>query len=214
MNILLTGSKGHGKDTFAGFLVQDHRYTALALADNVRWEVVNALATEKWNLAYDPSGMLQAQWRRDLFNELKGQGPTKQLLRGLLQWWGTEVRRAEDPDYWVNLTKQEIEHRNTPPYVITDASFQNEMDAFPDWLKVRIYDPRKEVPAGEHASEAGRASLRTNATIHNLGTLEELRDMARGLVQAVTAGELTPDDSYQIHFSPLSSTPTYGRVYP
>jgi hypothetical protein len=46
----------------------------------------------------------------------------------LLQWWGTEYRRAQDPDYWVQKMYEGI-----PPTVdvalVTDVRFPNEADS-------------------------------------------------------------------------------------
>jgi hypothetical protein len=47
--------------------------------------------------------------------------------RKLLQWWGTEYRRAQDHDYWVNKLFVTIEHDRPQVALITDMRFYNEM---------------------------------------------------------------------------------------
>jgi len=46
----------------------------------------------------------------------------------LLQWWGTEYRRAQDPDYWVKKTMSSIPV-NLDIAMITDVRFPNEVEA-------------------------------------------------------------------------------------
>jgi hypothetical protein len=46
----------------------------------------------------------------------------------LLQWWGTEFRRAQDPDYWVKQTFASIP-ANLDIALITDVRFPNEAQA-------------------------------------------------------------------------------------
>jgi len=46
----------------------------------------------------------------------------------LLQWWGTELRRAQDPNYWVKKTFVAIP-KNADIVMITDVRFPNEADA-------------------------------------------------------------------------------------
>ncbi len=46
----------------------------------------------------------------------------------LLQFWGTEFRRAQDPDYWVKKTFANIP-KNADIVMITDVRFPNEADA-------------------------------------------------------------------------------------
>lgn len=47
----------------------------------------------------------------------------------LLQWWGTEFRRRQDPNYWVKKCFEQIEHDMPHIAVITDARFKNEVSA-------------------------------------------------------------------------------------
>jgi hypothetical protein len=46
--------------------------------------------------------------------------------RFLLQWWGTEYRRAQDPDYWVKRLAEQISWDKPEVALITDMRFQNE----------------------------------------------------------------------------------------
>lgn len=48
------------------------------------------------------------------------------LQRKILQWWGSEVRRAKDPDYWIKALKIPTEGN----YYVTDARFANELEEF------------------------------------------------------------------------------------
>jgi hypothetical protein len=43
----------------------------------------------------------------------------------LLQWWGTEYRRAQDPDYWVKKVQEKI-YDFHGVVLIADVRFQNE----------------------------------------------------------------------------------------
>jgi hypothetical protein len=48
--------------------------------------------------------------------------------RALLQWWGTEFRRAKDPDYWVKKTMQQIAEDAPDVALICDLRFPNEAE--------------------------------------------------------------------------------------
>lgn len=54
--------------------------------------------------------------------------PYSEPVRRLLQWWGTDFRRAQDPDYWVKKAEvtaiQHLEDGLIP--VFTDVRFPNE----------------------------------------------------------------------------------------
>ena len=52
-------------------------------------------------------------------------------VRLVLQLWGTEVRRTQNPDYWVDLALKKIRAavENNTNVVITDARYENEIQA-------------------------------------------------------------------------------------
>lgn len=49
--------------------------------------------------------------------------------RTLLQWWGTDYRRAQDVDYWVRQLMERIALDQPDVALITDVRFANEVDA-------------------------------------------------------------------------------------
>ncbi len=53
--------------------------------------------------------------------------PYTDLERKLQQWWGTEYRRSQDPDYWVNKAREAAKEATGVP-VFTDVRFPNEAD--------------------------------------------------------------------------------------
>ena len=50
----------------------------------------------------------------------------------LLQWWGTEYRRTQDPDYWVKKLVVRIKNESPDVALITDTRFVNEAQAIKD----------------------------------------------------------------------------------
>lgn len=46
--------------------------------------------------------------------------------RALLQWWGTEYRRAQDPFYWVKLLHKRLLEERPAVALISDLRFPNE----------------------------------------------------------------------------------------
>jgi hypothetical protein len=77
--------------------------------------------------------------------------------RSLLQWWGTDFRRAKDPDYWVKRLRKTLEQHKPDVALITDVRFPNEVDFIHGMgghvVKVtRTSTP--DVDVNEHPSEA------------------------------------------------------------
>lgn len=68
--------------------------------------------------------------------------PTQNDIRKLLQWWGTEFRRNQDPNYWVKRWSNRMyETELSTSIVVDDVRFKNEYEAVinqPDSIVVML----------------------------------------------------------------------------
>jgi len=152
----LAGKAGAGKDHTYEHIRDKHLdldfldgealvVVKVAYADGVREEIEDTLGAD-----------IEALWQK----------PYPDAIRRLLQWWGTELRRAEDPNYWVKKGMAEAKRLASGPnvhlVVITDVRFANEADVIRE-VGGRVYevvasdDVRRERLGGQlppaHASE-------------------------------------------------------------
>lgn len=161
---------GSGKDTAAAYLRDIYGFERIAFADSVREEVFDYLKND-CRLEY-PSSVLPLA-RNVSANEVYAK-PTSAGMRRLLQYWGTELRRAQDPAYWLKALAAKV--LATRPYVVSDVRFPNEVALIRALGgAVWLIDGRTsgEVGIAEHASE--RLELPTpDRVISNAGRLEDL----------------------------------------
>jgi hypothetical protein len=98
--------------------------------------------------------------------------------RTLLQWYGSEYRRADDDTYWIRQLEQTIELEKPTIAILSDLRFPNEMD----WVlrhgeAVRV--DRDSLPPATHISETAlQDSTDWSLILENNGTLEELLEGA------------------------------------
>jgi hypothetical protein len=187
----LTGHAGAGKDTCAT-LMQRCGFISVAFADALRREICQA-----WGVNYElltdrdakelPLGSLaigmcqNAQFLRfAVHNGHSLYDPRSP--RWLMQHWGTEFRRAQDPAYWVNQVHAFVKYQlgaGRHDIVITDVRMPNEA-ALVRMLGghvVRVHRPgvpRMQPGTADHASERHEA-LTSDAEIHNDSTLDHLQ---------------------------------------
>lgn len=178
----LTGKMGAGKDYTFGMLEQfDTRFVRVSFADQLRFEIEETLA---------PWGELPVLWNK----------PYSEEVRRLLQWWGTDLRRAQDPDYWVKAAEREaleISYDGQWP-VFTDVRFPNEADMIVKngGLIVRVLAPievrteRLGTPPPNHLSET---AMDEYAADMHITSLEE-NPAYEGQVRRVVV-EATVDDA-------------------
>ena len=106
----LSGKAGSGKDYVADLFETVFLTSRIAFADAVRDEVAERFPE------LDPYTK-----------------PYPDEVRSLLQWWGTEFRRSQDPDYWVARAMERLDATlsSSPPelVVFTDVRFANEAEA-------------------------------------------------------------------------------------
>lgn len=114
-------------------------------------------------------------------------GRTALTVRRVLQWWGTEYRRAQDPDYWTKAWERKIRDYDLSrtQILIDDVRFINELVTIKGLggLIVKIERPGF-AAAGNHASETSLDHYRGwDRVIVNDGSLKELLAKAEQLVE-------------------------------
>ena len=112
--------------------------------------------------------------------EIQGRaGQSAVTVRRILQWWGTEYRRNQDPDYWTKAWSRKVEQfdlENTH-VLIDDVRFMNELSTIKSHggLIVKIERPGFD-GANNHASETSLDDYKAwDGTIVNDGSLEEFK---------------------------------------
>ena len=112
----LTGKMGAGKDHFFTEMERwaKNTFQRVSLADLLRQEVEDTL------IIGSEAVELPVLWNK----------PYSDDVRRLLQWWGTDLRRNQNPDYWVlkgeEWAYETTRHGKVP--VFTDVRFPNEAD--------------------------------------------------------------------------------------
>lgn len=102
-------------------------------------------------------------------------------FRQILQLWGTEYRRRQDPDYWVKRLEEKL--HGLEKVVIDDVRFPNEVEMI-HRLGGRVIRIDRPGPAeSTHASEIELDSFDGwDDVIVNDGTLRELDEKVRGVI--------------------------------
>lgn len=107
-------------------------------------------------------------------------GMSAVTVRRILQWWGTEYRRAQDPDYWTKAWGRKIEQLDLSRVhvLVDDVRFMNELEVIRahGGRIVKIERPGF-LGANSHSSETSLDDFTEwDAVVINDGKLEELRE--------------------------------------
>ncbi len=201
MIIGFAGKKGSGKDTAAAELVSQFDFYQTSFAKALYKEVADAFGIEVAELEIRelkelPSPALKLTSCKDekfhgiahqcLTDEYSRPGwkgfmvsPTDRHFylspRKALQLWGTEYRRAEDNNYWINLLEKDIVGHGK--VVISDVREPHEVEFISfiggfTYKIVRPDNPYENVGSAAHSSETQVDGLRSDRTIWN-------KDLAR-----------------------------------
>lgn len=172
----LAGAARSGKDTVAGMLM-GAGYGRAAFADALK-QACSAIFGFSWEQLYgSEKETLDPFW--------------KDTPRRVLQLVGTEcLRRGYAEDVWVRAMERRVARDNLR-WTITDVRFPNEAEAVRRWggVVVEVVRPGAGPKGGVegHASENALASFAFNATIHNEGTLEDLKNEVNALLRQLNA---------------------------
>ena len=182
----VSGKIGHGKDEVAKVLVE-RGFVVVRFSDELKREVLQRLrrTLKEVVLAEDPRVPVDAGegwWDARLAHELWSRKPP--IIRKLLQEFGTEVRRADDPDYWCKKWYQVVAG-SCASVVAPDVRFENEaryVKMFNGRL-VRVFRPGCD-STDTHPSETALDGWSNwDAVIVNDGTLDDFREKVLALLK-------------------------------
>lgn len=119
MIIGLTGLAGSGKTTVADYLVEEYGFKKLSFKSGLIDEMKEVFPD-----------LLPCIARAELMDESELFNKKPPLMRTLMQNYGTDVRRGDDPDYWVKKwLKKATVMIGRDNIVVDDVRFLNEADA-------------------------------------------------------------------------------------
>jgi len=118
-------------------------------------------------------------------------GRTALSVRRILQWWGTEYRRAQDPDYWTKAWQRKVASLDLARehVLVDDVRFANELATLKSFAGrfVKIIRPGFD-GAGNHASETSLDDFDGwDAVIVNDGSLEQFRQQVATLATTLAS---------------------------
>lgn len=124
----LSGKMGVGKTTVANMIKElVPGAERVAFGDLLKREVAERFDVPLFTLYWNKNAELRAGVHR-----LSRGWPVERPImtaRELLQWYGTDLIRAENPDYWIVAMREHLRSlRGVPLVVIDDARFPNEAE--------------------------------------------------------------------------------------
>jgi len=108
----------------------------------------------------------------------------KKLYRPLLQWWGTEYRRGQDPHYWTLKMQEQLDFYKSDYKIIADVRFLNEGNFVKnnDGILVLITNIKSENNFDSHRSETEGKYLCWDLHISNSGSIDLLKSNCKEFV--------------------------------
>jgi hypothetical protein len=193
----ICGAAGSGKDAVAAVLIERAGFQKRSFAEALRKEVRRALNETAYrkSIWYEMPDIV-----RDWLCECQAIGdlnpwrkPTSTPMRGLLQTFGTEFRRAQDPDYWVKRESESLPQSGR--FVYTDVRFWNEYRLIRQLSGIVWRVERPGVPGNGHISETFWPHFAADAVIRNDGTVDDLKHFVLNLCAAEPSSSLNSAES-------------------
>lgn len=209
--IALSGPASCGKDTAADLLVTHCGFTKMAFADPLKLEVSEAFGIEPLYLSrretkeHPMSSLALRRCTHDGFvarliltHNALGQPLDLDVPRSprqIMQWWGTEYRRHQAPDYWSRSMSRRIAYllneRLTNRIVITDCRFPNEADLVRHTFGGQLWQIKRsgiEPSPNNHASETTGETFAPNVVLRNDHSIKHLQQLVLGAYAALDWG--------------------------
>lgn len=203
MIIGICGFIGSGKDTIADYLVNFHEFRRDSFASTLKDAVSSVFG---WDREMLEGRTAQSRlWREETDLWWSNRLGTPVTPRLMLQLWGTEVcRKGFHDDIWIASLENKLRN-SSDNIVISDCRFPNEIKSIresggkiiwvqrgliPHWYDVASIANCGDTKAhawlkeqGIHASEYSWAGTEFDATIDNNGTIENLYNQVKNLLQ-------------------------------
>jgi len=160
MIIGISGKIGCGKTVLGKLIARRHNFRRESFGDLLKAECSMVYKYPlSWN--YTQEGKAQLIYGDITLPEMP------MTVRQILQWHGTEVRRKQDPDYWVDQMRVDLKtlQRSYPEgeilnVVIDDVRFENEARMVKEMGGVLIrIQPYKDWQPGPHAEHESETAL-------------------------------------------------------
>jgi len=200
----LAGHAGAGKDTVADFLASKYGFVKFSFSDALYREVAEAYGLHEDDLRDRatkdvPQGYLApdncsdagfvsiAIAELDKLSAVSGGRYQSLSPRQVLQWWGTEYRRAQDADYWVKQAEAWIssvwgifQYPEQRPqfFVNTSVRFPNERAWVRKFVNGNVWHIRRAglTPVNAHVSETPLEVLDHERELFNNDTIDRLHN--------------------------------------
>lgn len=188
-----------GKDTAIQLMIKNSdKFTLVAFSDAVYREVSSAFKVTE-SLLRDaetkdtPTPLLALTKCSDpdfikvALAHLDGSITTPRTPREILQIWGTEYRRGQDPEYWIKILRDDLLRADVSKiYVISGVRYQNERGLVSEMNGFVTHIARPNAPqVRNHSSEIPLPKLAGDYEINNDGDLSALERKVAKLIEYV-----------------------------
>lgn len=177
MIIGFKGYKQSGKTTAAKYLTSEHGFKKASFKDGLIAEMIDNLP--------DTLNALCLEYSMQI-NELFEKKP--HIMRTLMQNYGTDVRRKDNPNYWVDIWNTTVANLEGN-VVVDDVRFENEADAvrLAGGIIVHIANVDLE-QTDSHVSETEMSDIEADFTIEcKTGDLDCIYKNIESILQDISA---------------------------
>jgi len=149
------GRKRSGKDTCAAALIREFGGSRVSFAHAIKEIAATHFGIPREDIEGDKTALTEFTWEGlPRFYPVDPFAEGSLTVRQFLQWFGTDIMRAIDPDVWIRPAMAAAQRalENGPVY-ITDVRFMNEVDAILE-AGGHIIALTRRVDHDDHPSEA------------------------------------------------------------